>query len=111
MVSDPKAVARHSFLPLVGYSKKERRYRRRPGEMKPVASTKVRELVYPSNRDGHIFAFYADRLSILYEAELAALASSKVVIGIVRVPPTSSFARCLFRNSVPRELRRTGFSI
>lgn len=81
LASDPKAVARHSFLPLISFFKKERRYRRRQGEKKPTASTKVRELAYPSNHDGYIFAFYAHKLNILYEAELAARGLDTVVIG------------------------------
>lgn len=80
-VSDPTAVARHSFLPLISFAKRERRYRRRPGEKRPVVTTKVRELAYPSNRDGYVFAFYADRLTAFYEAELVARGLGKVVIG------------------------------
>jgi len=68
-------------LPLISFSKRERRYRRRPGEKKPIATTKVRELAYPSNHDGYVFAFYAERLGALYEAELARRGLDNVVIG------------------------------
>jgi hypothetical protein len=81
LVTDPVAVAQHAFLPLISFSKRERRYRRRPGEKKPVATTKVRELAYPSNHDGYVFAFYAERLGALYEAELAKRGLGNVVIG------------------------------
>lgn len=81
LVTDPTAVAQHAFLPLISFSKKERRYRRRPGEKQPVATTKVRELAYPSNHDGYVFAFYAERLGTLYEAELLARGLENVVIG------------------------------
>jgi RNA-directed DNA polymerase len=81
LVTDPSAVGRHAFLPLISFSKRERRYRRRPGDKKPVATTKVRELAYPSNHDGYLFAFYAERLGALYEAELAKRGLENVVIG------------------------------
>lgn len=81
LVTNPSAVAQHAFLPLISFSKKERRYRRRPVEKKPIATTKVRELAYPSNRDGYVFAFYAERLGILYEAELTKRGLGDVVIG------------------------------
>ena len=77
------------FCPLISFAKKERRYRRRQGEKKPVASTKIRELAYPSNHDGYVFAFYAERLGIRYEAELAARGLDKVVIGYRKAPPIS----------------------
>lgn len=81
LVTSPAAVAQHDFLPLISFSKKERRYRRAEGEKKPIASTKIRELAYPSNRDGYIFAYYAERLGTFYEAQLAFRGLEKVVIG------------------------------
>ncbi len=81
LVTDAAAVARHAFLPLISFSKKERRYRRRLGEKRPVVTTKLRELAYPSNHDGYVFAFYAERLGALYEAELAARGLENVAIG------------------------------
>lgn len=80
LVTDPVAVAQHAFLPLISFAKKERRYRRREGEKKPVVSIKFRELAYPANHDGYVFAYYAERLSALYEAELAARNLGNVVI-------------------------------
>jgi hypothetical protein len=81
LVTDPSSVAQHAFLPLISFSKRERRYRRRAGEKKPIATTKFRELAYPSNHDGYVFAFYAECLGIIYEAELAKRGLDNVVIG------------------------------
>lgn len=81
LVSVQIAVSKHSFLPLISFKKKERRYRRQKGVEKPVVSTKIRELAYPSNRDGYVFSFYAERLNALYEAELAARGLTNSVIG------------------------------
>lgn len=84
LVTDPVAVARHPFLPLIAFPKKERRYRRKPGSATPTVTTKVRELAYPANRDGHILAFYAEQLGCLYEAELRARGLENVVIAYRR---------------------------
>jgi RNA-directed DNA polymerase len=81
LVGNPVAVSQHPFLPLIAFSKKQRRYRRSPGSKIPKASTKNRDLAYPANRDGHIFAYYAEKLGVLYEAELDACGLGKVVIG------------------------------
>ena len=81
LVSNPATVAQHDFLPLISFTKRERRYRRESGKKKPVASTKERGLAYPSNRDGYIFAYYAERLGSLYEVELALRSLGDCVIG------------------------------
>jgi hypothetical protein len=81
LVSDPMAVLRHSFLPLIAFTKKQRRYRRSPGSKIAKASTKNRDLAYPANHDGYIFAYYADKLSTLYERELTVCGLEKAVIG------------------------------
>lgn len=96
LVTDPAAVAHHAFLPLISFVKKERRYRRREGETKPVASTKTRELACPSNRDGYIFAFYAEKLGSLYETELLARGLDKVVIGYRKGSSNIKLARDAF---------------
>jgi len=96
LVTDPVAVAQHAFLPLISFPKKERRYRRRPGGTKPVASTKIRELAYPANHDGYVFAFYAERLGTLYKAELAARGLDKVVIGYRKGSSNIKLARDAF---------------
>lgn len=67
-VADAKAVRRHSFLPLLSFKQKRRRYSTRSGE--PVVKEKVRELAIPSHVDGYIFAWYALQLSRKYEALL-----------------------------------------
>ena len=93
LVTDPAAVTQHAFLPLISFQKRERRYRKRQGDAKPVASTKVRELAYPSN---HVFAFYAERLGSLYEAELAARGLDQVVIGYRKGSSNIKLARDAF---------------
>lgn len=80
-VTDPIRIRLHDFLPLISFSKKERRFRKAEGDKKPTASTKIRELAYPSNHDGYVFAYYAELLNVRYEQELTSRGLEKVVIG------------------------------
>jgi RNA-directed DNA polymerase len=102
LVSDPVAVSRHPFLPLIAFSKKQRRYRRSPGCKTPRSSTKNRDLAYPGNHDGHIFAYYAEKLGALYEAELAACGLEKVVIGYRKGASNIRLAREAFTEIAER---------
>ena len=81
LASNPAMVVQHDFLPLMFFTKRERRYRREAGKKKPVASTKERGLAYPSNRDGYVFAYYAELLGSVYEVELALRGLGDCVIG------------------------------
>jgi len=69
-VTDSDAIRRHSFLPLLSFTQKRRRYSTRDDE--PVVKAKLRELAIPGHGDGYIFAWYAQQLSIRYEALLRA---------------------------------------
>jgi len=53
LVTDPEAVARHPFLPLITFDKRERRFRRKKGTA-PKIDIKIRRIAYPSNRDSCI---------------------------------------------------------
>ena len=102
LVSDPAAVTRHSFLPLIAFTKRERRFRRPPGQKGPRPSTKVRELAYPSNKDGYIFAYYAEKLGMLYEAELEKRKLQKAVIGYRKGASNYRLAYNAFREIAER---------
>lgn len=69
VVESPQAVARHAFWPFVRYDKRVRRFDYRAGE----ASFKVRSIQYPAQLDANIFAYYAEKLSALYEQRLGVL--------------------------------------
>ncbi len=69
VVESPQAVARNAFWPFVRYDKRVRRFDHRAGE----ASFKVRSVQYPAQLDANIFAYYAEKLSALYEQRLGAL--------------------------------------
>lgn len=77
-ISNPRYVAHHSFFPLIHANIKERRYKKDPATEKRchTASTgksnaKIRPLHFASHLDSLIFAYYADKLKVLYEGVLA----------------------------------------
>lgn len=84
LVTDKQQVVRHAFLPLITFTKAERRYRRgRSGE--PVQTPKRRKLAYPSNRDACIYAYYSHLLTDPYERFLCSNGLDEVVIGYRKV--------------------------
>ncbi len=62
LVSDPKKVVSHSFLPFLSFELKDRRFGKAP---------KVRKINYASHKDGYIYSYYAQHLDSAYETELA----------------------------------------
>lgn len=82
-VSNPQKVARHSFSPLIFKEIKQRRYKLsdfndvlkrshkkfKNGEF--VSNTKIREILYATHIDAHVFSYYAQQLiTPKYEAYL-----------------------------------------
>lgn len=67
-VRDPNYVAKHSFMPLIGYTIEEPRYKRSEREV----VLKPRPIRYASHLDSHVFGFYAALLEPQYEEALAA---------------------------------------
>lgn len=73
-VSNPKKVARHSFSPLIFKEIKQRRYKlsdfngvlkRSHKKIKDggiVSNTKIREILYATHIDAHIFSYYTQKL-------------------------------------------------
>jgi RNA-directed DNA polymerase len=62
-VRDPNYVAKHSFMPLIGYTIEEPRYKRSEREV----VLKPRPIRYASHLDSHVFGFYAALLEPQYE--------------------------------------------
>jgi RNA-directed DNA polymerase len=80
LVTNPTAVISHPFLPLMGFDKRERRYRRQKNAP-PSISAKIRKLAYCSNKDNCIFSYYASLLNEPYERLIEHLGIDDVVIG------------------------------
>lgn len=83
-VIDPIKVAKHAFLPLMTFTKVERKYRRTKAGI-TVKPPKRRKLAYPSNHDAYVFAYYSHLLTAPYERTLTSLELDDVVIGYRKV--------------------------
>lgn len=67
-VLDPKYVARHGFMPFIGYDLDEPRYDRANNQI----VSKQRPIRFASHLDSHIFAYYSQSLTKPYEEYLLA---------------------------------------
>jgi len=92
----------HSFLPLLTFQKKERRFR--SGENGPVVSTKTRALAYSSNRDNCLYSYYASMLSDAYEGYIKASKIDHVVLAYRTGGSNITHAAAAFE-----EIRSRGF--
>ena len=75
-LSNPKKVAQHSFFPLIFKEIKQRRYKKSDfngvfrhshkkidkQSKKIVSNTKIREIMYASHIDAHIYSYYAQKI-------------------------------------------------
>jgi RNA-directed DNA polymerase len=84
LVTSPALVSSHPFLPVIAFQKVDRRFRSNTSGNAAV-STKRRPLAYCANRDGHIFAYYAELLSKPYEKALTARGISGCVIAYRKI--------------------------
>lgn len=79
IVSSPENVSKHAFLPLISYSIES--FKVHPNEDgKIVKKPKSRPVSYASHIDSHIYSYYAEKLSQLYERDLASLSLNDSVL-------------------------------
>ncbi|MEL5879327.1 reverse transcriptase/maturase family protein [Cereibacter sphaeroides] len=62
-VMDPSFLLQHSFLPLIHYTKSEKRYKKCPMSGRRTVATKDRPIKYASHRDACILSYYASELN------------------------------------------------
>lgn len=67
-VTNPAFVLKHSFLPLLHYTKSEKRYKKCPETGKRTITTKDRPIKYASHRDACILSYYASEMNKLLDA-------------------------------------------
>ncbi|MDF1625388.1 MAG: reverse transcriptase/maturase family protein [Parvibaculaceae bacterium] len=79
-VMDPNFVLQHSFLPLLHYTKSEKRYKKRPKTGMRTITTKDRPIKYASHRDTCILSFYASEMNKLLDAHYDAAGLSDSVL-------------------------------
>ncbi len=101
LVKDAMAVALHDFLPLMSFVKVERRFRNRPNG-KPRAKLKKRQIVYASNKDGYIYSYYAEILSICYDNYLKMNGLDDIVVGYRSGRSNISVAQAAFDEILAR---------
>jgi len=99
LVRTPAAVCRHSFLPFISFTQKERRYK--PKEHKTIE--KDRPLSLASHKDSAIYRYYNFVLGLAYSEKIAGLEMNNCVIGYRKLG-----GRCNihFANEVFSEIRK-----
>lgn len=79
-VMDPGFVLKHSFLPLLHYTKSEKRYKKCPKTGTRTITSKDRPIKYASHRDACILSFYAREMNKLLDAHYDAAGLSDSVL-------------------------------
>ena len=69
---DPTFVSRHSFSPLLHFTKSESKYKKDPVTGRRAITTKDRPIKYASHRDACILSYYAHQLNQLLEERYVA---------------------------------------
>ena len=70
IVTSPKKIAVHPFYPLINYSVESKKIKQSKVTGKIDIKVKKRPISYSSHIDSHIYAYYSNLLSKLYEEEL-----------------------------------------
>ena len=76
----PPFVSRHSFSPLIHYTKAERRYKKCPTTGKRKIAVKDRPIKYASHRDACILSYYAHQINRELEAYYKSISLDDCVI-------------------------------
>ncbi len=79
-VMDSNFVLQHSFLPLLHYTKSEKRYKKCPKTGARTITSKDRPIKYASHRDACILSFYASEMNKLLDAHYEAADLSDSVL-------------------------------
>jgi RNA-directed DNA polymerase len=74
------SVSRHSFLPLIHYTKIERRYKKDQSTGTRTITTKKRPIKYSSHRDACILSYYASQINLALDRHYEAVSISESVI-------------------------------
>ncbi|MGM9425986.1 antiviral reverse transcriptase Drt2 [Hydrogenophaga sp. MI9] len=71
LVTDPKAVSRHAFWPLIRFRIETAKVRQDKTTGKIETKEKLREISYAAHSDSQIFSYYCQSLSAIYEEKVA----------------------------------------
>jgi len=70
IVTSPKKVAKHAFYPLINYSVNSKKIKQDKKTRHIEVKVKERPISYSSHVDSHIYSYYTNLLSKLYEEQL-----------------------------------------
>lgn len=85
IVSDPSAIARHSFLPFLRYEKEKPKFKFNEETQKRVFEMGIRPICYASHLDAHIYAYYSQMLNSIYEQRLVDSGLAENVIAFRKI--------------------------
>lgn len=107
-VTDPIAVARHSFFPFLKYDKKIPKFTVDPKTEIRHSKIKTREICYASHWDSQVYAYYSFMLNMLYESKLIELGLDRNVIAFRKIKDHSgrSKSNIHFANDAFTEIRK-----
>lgn len=80
IVSDPQAVARHAFYPLIAYEIESEKLKRDKKSGRLSLVKKRRPIAYAAHLDSHIFSYYATNLGKAYEDAIQAAGIDRSIL-------------------------------
>lgn len=80
LVTDPSAVARHAFWPLIQFGVETVKIRQHKTTGTISTKEKIREISYAAHSDSQIFSYYSQLLSAIYEEKVAERELAKSVL-------------------------------
>jgi hypothetical protein len=115
-VCNPTYVAQHAFFPLLHYKDKQRRYkkqfckeiedyiRKHKDISKDKSTAKIRPIHFATHIDAHIYAYYKDKLSAVYEKKLSENPNlDNCVLAYRQIPQKDKFG-----NPIKRIIKENG---
>jgi len=80
ITTNPNYIKRHSFYPFINYAVSSKKINKDKSTGKILVKNKERPIAYSSHLDSHIYAFYSEKLSALYEDKLLECGLEKSVL-------------------------------
>ena len=68
IVTSPESVSRHSFSPFINYQIQSHKIYKKDGKVE--YKSKSRPIAFAAHVDSHIYSYYCQKLTALYEAQL-----------------------------------------
>lgn len=104
VVTNPKCIAKHAFYPLISYEIESIKFQEREDGTRAKVP-KTRPIAYASHLDSHIYAYYANKLAVLYEERLKQLDLTKNVLAFRSLGKSN----VQFANQAFEEIKRRSY--